>query len=214
MSTTTAIKPEGLHRLDEFGGAGGNAAGLADSGLGQLSLANIESREARRRRALASLLLNQRKAQARARLNATVPRRAETRLPSPEGAKEREEREARETTAPPTTVEIAASPVAILQRWDGVVLEVNEETFRARLFDERTGRPRIEADIYVSDVPPHDRPLLRRNAIFYWHIGYRDPTGDNERFSRIRFARLPPKTESDLARAEQRAGERQKRFGW
>jgi hypothetical protein len=107
-----------------------------------------------------------------------------------------------------------ATAVDILQRWDGVVVDVGEETFRARLLDEATGRPQLEADIYISDVAEHDRPLLKHNGIFYWYVGYRDPHGDRERISKIRFRRLPPKTEADLKRAEHRASERRKLLGW
>jgi|SRR5215208_1637599 len=127
--------------------------------------------------------------------------------------------EARKTKKEPKTTQAtpadALTPASeILQRWDGVVLGVNEETFRARLLDERTGRPRLEADVYVEDVSEHDRSLLRPGAVFYWHIGYRDPHGDRERFSRIRFQRLPPRTEADVARADRRARERRELLGY
>lgn len=110
--------------------------------------------------------------------------------------------------------EIIARGVQILERWDGVVLEVGDKTFRARLLDEKDGRPRAEADVFVGELSPHDRPLLKPGAIFYWHIGYRDPHGDRERVSRIRFRRLPPKTKADLKRAELEADKIRSQFGW
>jgi hypothetical protein len=108
----------------------------------------------------------------------------------------------------------ASQHVQLLERWDGIVLDVGDKTFRARLIDERGGRPRAEAEIFLSEVPPRDKALLRQGAVFYWHIGYRDPEGDRERVSRIRFRRLPPKTKADLRRAERLAEGIRTQFGW
>jgi hypothetical protein len=108
----------------------------------------------------------------------------------------------------------ATRSIQILERWDGVVLSVGETVFRARLLDEKTGTPRVDAEIFISEVAPQDRALLVSGSVFYWHIGYRDPDGDHERISRIRFRRLPPKTPADLRRAERHATEIRSKFGW
>jgi hypothetical protein len=102
-----------------------------------------------------------------------------------------------------------------LRKWDGVVLSMRDDVFRARLFDESADEPEAEADIYVSEVPPQDRSLLTPGSLFYWHIGYRDtPSGDRERVSRIRFRRLPPPSAADRKRAVQKADELRASFGW
>jgi murein DD-endopeptidase MepM/ murein hydrolase activator NlpD len=125
-----------------------------------------------------------------------------------------DEKDTPATTSSLTSSVLVDSQVEILQRWDGVVLSVGDETFRARLFDQRSGKPRVEADVYLSDVAEQDRSLLKPNATFYWHMGYRDPHGDRERVSKIRFQRLPPKSQADIRRAELRVAERRKLFGW
>lgn len=119
-----------------------------------------------------------------------------------------------EPTTAHASQKVAARGLQILERWDGIVQEVGESTFTARLLDQKSGRPRAETEVFIGEVPPYDRPLLKPGAVFYWHIGYRDPEGDHERVSRIRFRRLPPKTRADLKRAELAADKIRSQFGW
>jgi hypothetical protein len=151
------------------------------------------------------------------RTNRRVKRWAEGGPLAPSGLREMAQNLNQKDGEPVTALveqEVAQARVAILQRWDGVVLDVGDKTFRARLLDESSGRPQIDADVFISEVPPHDQEMLRPGAVFYWHIGYRDPTGDRERVSRIRFRRLPPKTKADLRRAERRAASLRSQLGW
>jgi hypothetical protein len=148
----------------------------------------------------------------RARLRAAVIAGTD-RTASPEVRIDPNQDDTPATTA--STVQATSAPsIQILERWDGVVISVGETAFRARLLDEKTGTPRVEADIFISEVAPQDRAMLVGGSVFYWHIGYRDPDGDHERISRIRFRRLPPKTAADLRRAERRATEIRGKFGW
>lgn len=185
--------------------------GGGNTSLGtQLSL-DVASgtREGRAQRDLATALLRLR----RARLYEARSELERTTVGVSERVAEADSPDIRTGSAPASTA-AETKPLQLLRRWDGIVLSVGEETFRARLFDPETSRPEVEADIYVSDVAAQDRDLLRMNAVFYWHMGYRDPDGDRERVSKIRFQRLPPKTEADLARARTRAEERRKLHHW
>jgi hypothetical protein len=103
----------------------------------------------------------------------------------------------------------------VLQKWEGIVLGINREVFSARLIDATGNRPDQEAEIYVEEVSPRDRKRLTIGAVFYWYVGYRDDlTGDRERASRIRFRRLPPLTQAEVARAKADADQLRKQLGW
>jgi hypothetical protein len=110
--------------------------------------------------------------------------------------------------------EHAQARVEILDRWDGIVVGVGDTTFKARLLAEDGGRPQADVEIFTSEVPLGDRHLIREGSVFFWHVGYRDPEGDRERVSRIRFRPLPAKTKADLRRAQRRADEIRRRVGW
>ncbi len=102
-----------------------------------------------------------------------------------------------------------AQPVALqaLQSWEGVVLEVGEESFFVRLVDLDGDRSDEEVEIYKDELSDFDLGLLQAGAIFYWTIGYRHqlPKGSRERVSRIRFRRMPAWSDAALAAARERA---------
>ncbi|SRR6266542_1992926 len=87
--------------------------------------------------------------------------------------------------------------------WRGRVVDVGNETFRAVLEDMRGNLPERLADIYVDEVAPADRQLLRDGATFYWSIGYVDTLGGQRtRQSEVRFQRRPSWTVDDRREAE------------
>jgi len=91
-----------------------------------------------------------------------------------------------------------------LQKWRGVVLEVSDEYFLARLVDMESPAPDEEAEILKREISDEDLQLIELGAVFYWNIGYQvDPSGQRKRASVIRFRRLPiwmPKELSDAKR--------------
>jgi hypothetical protein len=91
-----------------------------------------------------------------------------------------------------------------MQKWEGFVIEVKDDTFFARLTPIIGEGPDQEAEIYLSEVEPEDQPLIEPGAVFYWSIGYLDRPSGRLRASVIRFRRLPIWTERELeaARAE------------
>ncbi len=106
------------------------------------------------------------------------------------------------TPGPP--VEYTRARFLVLGSWEGVVLEVTNETFIARLTDIHSGRPDEIAEFHKSDLSGSDLELLEPEAIFYWFVGYNDNrSGQRARSSILRFRRLPAWTpeEDEQARA-------------
>jgi hypothetical protein len=95
-----------------------------------------------------------------------------------------------------------------LQKWEGIVEEVYEDSFEARLIDLTSNTPDEVAEIPLEEVSKDDYPLIEEGAIFYWNIGYRDKvSGQRERVTFIRFRRLPMWQKRELKVAERNAEE-------
>ena len=94
-----------------------------------------------------------------------------------------------------------------LQSWEGVVLQVNDDTFSVRLVDLSGDRAEEEMELEKQELSDFDLELLEPGAFFYWTVGYRVrlPRGARERVSQIRFRRLPAWSRSEIAAAEERA---------
>jgi hypothetical protein len=89
-----------------------------------------------------------------------------------------------------------------IQKWEGYVLETQGNNFTARLIDLTAGGPEEEAVFAIREVSEEDRPMIIPGAVFYWSIGdYTDVTGRQKKISELRFRRLPPLGESDIADA-------------
>lgn len=93
-----------------------------------------------------------------------------------------------------------------LQKWEGTVLQILEDSFFARLVDLTSGGVDEEAEFPVEEVSDADRSLIRPGAVFYWNIGYIDNiSGQRTRASVIRFRRLPVWRPEELERARRKA---------
>ncbi len=102
-----------------------------------------------------------------------------------------------------------------LQKWEGVVLEVEPDIFRARLVDLTCPNPPEEVELPRGEVSDSDVDLLRPGGLFYWTIGYLDDRfGQRQRTSRIRFRRLPPWTADELESARREAELLAECIGW
>jgi hypothetical protein len=91
----------------------------------------------------------------------------------------------------------------VLHHWEGTVLEVSAQGFRARLAElgpENEKNVDEYADFSFESVSDDDRSLAVVGAIFYWFVGYRiENSGQRNTWSTIRFRRLPRWTERELA---------------
>jgi hypothetical protein len=90
-----------------------------------------------------------------------------------------------------------------IQRWEGYVITVGEETFVARLVDLAGGLPEEEAEFYLDDVSDGDLELVRPGNVFYWSLGYRiSATRQRSKVSLLRFRRLPRWSSRDVERVK------------
>jgi hypothetical protein len=89
-----------------------------------------------------------------------------------------------------------------MQKWEGHVIEVGQDTFWARLVRTTGGGPDQEAEIYISEIDQEDRILIEPGAVFYWSIGYLDRPSGRIRASILRFRRLRPWSKHELEAAE------------
>lgn len=93
-----------------------------------------------------------------------------------------------------------------LKKWRGVVTELSDETFWAKLVDIQQDTPDEEAEIYRSELSEEDKKMLAIGAVFYWSIGYHTTEyGQRKRESIIRFRRLPVWSRRELERIRNRA---------
>jgi len=89
-----------------------------------------------------------------------------------------------------------------LQKWEGYVIETNDDYFLARITDLSEDHEDEEIEVMYTEISDDDKELVRPGAIFYWHIGYETEKGTVKRSSIIRFRRLPKWTESDTEKAK------------
>lgn len=102
-----------------------------------------------------------------------------------------------------------------LQKWEGVVLEIDEECFSARLSNFKKQDDEEICEIYLSEISDEDKNLVTPGAVFYWSIGYHtDMGGQRKRSSIIRFRRLGIWTTHDEKQANDFADETIKLTGW
>ncbi|OHX35092.1 hypothetical protein BJL95_00640 [Methylomonas sp. LWB] len=97
----------------------------------------------------------------------------------------------------------------IRQRWRGVIVSSNEEELTVQLEDLTNSENPNELVVLSRDeVDAKDQPLIEPGALFDWYMGYRQGQKySRERFSTIRFRRLPPWTAAEIQNAEKLAEE-------
>ena len=97
----------------------------------------------------------------------------------------------------------------IRQRWSGVIVSSNEEDLTVQLEDITNPENPNELVVLSRDeIDTKDQLLIEPGALFDWYIGYRQGRKySRERFSTIRFRRLPPWTAAEIQDAEKLAEE-------
>jgi len=102
-----------------------------------------------------------------------------------------------------------------LQSWEGIVLNVEEDNFKARLLDRSGKGLDLEAEFIKDEVSSSDISLIEKGAVFYWDIGYIETKwGQRIRSSIITFRRLPAWTQKDISTAELKANKDIELLGW
>lgn len=94
-----------------------------------------------------------------------------------------------------------------LQEWEGYVVDVAEDSFRANLVDITAGKNFADEamEFLISELSDDDQGLLSVGAIFRWSIGYEKLRGSKKRTSQIIFRRLPAVMPRDIEAAKKRA---------
>ncbi|WP_027360139.1 hypothetical protein [Desulforegula conservatrix] len=78
-----------------------------------------------------------------------------------------------------------------VKQWEGVVIEVCDNSFWARLKDLDSGYEE-EVELPIIELSDDDeRQLVSEGSFFTWSIGYRITRGTRENLSVIKFRRLP-----------------------
>ena len=95
-------------------------------------------------------------------------------------------------------LEYGLTRFTLLQKWEGVVIEANEETFTSRLIDCHGELGEQQATFSNSELSPEERNQIEVGASFVWTIGYRHIGATRHRDSMIYFRRLPPWSVDEL----------------
>lgn len=79
----------------------------------------------------------------------------------------------------------------VQQQWEGIVTEIFEDSFTARLHDlTDQSRPMEFVELPLTEISSDDRSLLMVGAVFYWCIGHQITPGNQiSRRSDIRLRR-------------------------
>ena len=86
-----------------------------------------------------------------------------------------------------------------VQKWKGVVLEIYENYFEAKLFDLTNPSNIYEiGELDNDDISPDDKHLLKEGSIFYWTVGHFMDNGQITKRSELRFQRLITLDDSDM----------------
>ena len=105
--------------------------------------------------------------------------------------------------------------MAVLQEWEGYVLEVVGEEFVARLVDVTAGSSHEDEEAFIplAKLSDGDAATLREGGVFRWVIGYEClPSGVRECVSRISFRNRPRMTDRDFQQARKWARETMQAF--
>jgi hypothetical protein len=105
--------------------------------------------------------------------------------------------------------------IAVVQEWEGYVLEVVGDEFVARLVDITAGSSHEdeEAVIPLSAISYGDAAALKVGRIFRWMIGYDcSPSGTKKCVSHILFRDRPRITERDYQEGREWARETRRAF--
>ena len=86
-----------------------------------------------------------------------------------------------------------------LQKWQGIVTEIYEDRFLAKLINLTDEGYDEEADFSFDEITHGDLNQIKEGAVFYWTIGYQySRTGQKTRMSHIRFRRLPVWSDEEI----------------
>src|SRR6266496_2226594 len=75
----------------------------------------------------------------------------------------------------------------LLQKWEGIVLEADNDSFTAKLVDSHDRLPPHDATFSRAELPKNEQQLVEPGAPFVWTLGYRKIGDTRERASVVYF---------------------------
>ena len=106
------------------------------------------------------------------------------------------------------------SSSSLTEEWEGVVTEVGEESFRARLIAVEGALPEHEAVLPCRVVATSEQGRIHTGAVFRWSVSIvDDASGERVTESRIRFEERVVASQEEVEEALRRARERREGRG-
>lgn len=102
----------------------------------------------------------------------------------------------------------------LLRKYEGFVVSRSEHSFWARLFENRSDYPVLEAEFDLEELSETDRGLAVEGASMVWTIGYRYEGSTRKRESAIYLRRLPPWTDKEIAESKHATAELTRGIRW
>jgi hypothetical protein len=130
-----------------------------------------------------------------------------TSSPSVTDAGERSSAPAKVARVPQTRVLRGSSDqrYILLKKYEGFVTARSEDSFSARLFENHSDYPVVEAEFDLEELSETDRKLVVEGAAMVWTIGYAYDGNTRKRESLIYLRRLPAWNDKELEQGRKAA---------
>lgn len=102
----------------------------------------------------------------------------------------------------------------LLKKYEGFVTSRADETFMARLAQNTSDYPVLEAEFELEELSEEDRELAVEGAALVWTIGYRYDGSTRKRESAIYFRRLPAWSDKEIEQGREAAQELTRGIRW
>lgn len=102
----------------------------------------------------------------------------------------------------------------LLQKFDGVVVDIDGTTVRTNLFEDEADHPAVQADFDLDEISESDRNRVQEGARFVWTIGYTWIGSTKNRTSSLYFRRFPDWSMEEFTAAKERATELTSGISW
>ncbi|MGA2865072.1 MAG: hypothetical protein ABSF95_11385 [Verrucomicrobiota bacterium] len=102
----------------------------------------------------------------------------------------------------------------LLKKYEGVVTSRGKQSFTARLFENVSDYPVVEAEFDLEELSEPDRGLAVEGAGLVWTIGYRYDGSTRKRESAIYLRRLPSWSDKEIEQSSRAAEELTRGIQW
>ncbi len=102
----------------------------------------------------------------------------------------------------------------LLKKYEGFVTARGEDSFSARLFENNSDYPVVEAEFDLEELSETDRELAIEGAPLVWTIGYAYEGSTRKRQSLIYLRRLPAWSDKELEKGRAAADDLTRAIQW